>query len=697
MMYGPTGSGKSYTMFGGMKEPGIVYRALKDMLRAEGDDEGGFGLGFFVKVTVLEIYNEEIYDLLSGNSNGIGIPKGSQTPKVKLEVMSKKAKNASYISGNEAGKISREVAKVEKRRIVKSTNCNERSSRSHCLIILDVPSVGGRLMLVDMAGSENIEQAGQTGFEAKIQTGKINQGNTALKRVVESIANGDSHVPFRDSKLTMLLQDSFEDDKSKILMILCASPDPKEMHKTISTLEYGAKAKCIVRAAHVSTPKEKAMPDESSTLLRSRIAAMNQFIYKLQMENRLREKERDDAQKEVAKKEEEILAVKSKLKVIEAKVSSLKEEEIESKVEERTQMMRIELTRMEEKMLRQQEELNSLRQQLEKIELERGNANEEALKDIDGGKFMKKLSEIYGGDQGMEKSMELDMGDLPVTHDVMEIKENFHQLNPQYLGVEDEEDINAMRFPDRVCLSTVFERDDEGDDRDSTENYEVDKEVIEENTPMLIHNGDNSKEARKTRIQNIFRLCGNYRELSQQVKVRTPTKTNENENARASPLGLKESPISSLLAPLSSLHIADENKCVSHSETIENLKENSEPDGMMEVCVKWEASKEFGGKIIKKMKVVKDTTLSDLRKLIEVHLEEDKNKQAFTFLLLGDPTGAPVTKEKEATVPVCKLPICNNLSSTHLACLRPIKKSANRPNHAPFTSLENTLPIAGHV
>ncbi|CAL8165958.1 unnamed protein product [Prunus armeniaca] len=78
-----------------------------------------------------------------------------------------------------------------------------------------------------------------------MQTAKINQGNIALKRVVESIANGDSHVPFRDSKLTMLLQDSFEDDKTKILMVLCASPDPEEIHKTISTLEYGAKAKCI--------------------------------------------------------------------------------------------------------------------------------------------------------------------------------------------------------------------------------------------------------------------------------------------------------------------------------------------------------------------------------------------------------------------------------------------------------------------
>ena len=110
--------------------------------------------------------------------------------------MGKKAKNATYISGNEAGKISKEIQKVEKRRIVKSTLCNDRSSRSHCMVwllrkvilikiikfpllvmtclhceqvILDVPTVGGRLMLVDMAGSENIEQAGQTGFEAKMQ------------------------------------------------------------------------------------------------------------------------------------------------------------------------------------------------------------------------------------------------------------------------------------------------------------------------------------------------------------------------------------------------------------------------------------------------------------------------------------------------------------------------------------------------
>ncbi|KAJ6323853.1 hypothetical protein OIU76_011199 [Salix suchowensis] len=207
MMYGPTGSGKSHTMFGCSKQPGIVYRSLKGILGEEGS-EGGDGeklqLGTFVQVTVLEIYNEEIYDLLSTNGGGgigIGWPKSGSGYKVRLEVMGKKAKNATFISGNEAGKISKEIQKVEKRRIIKSTLCNERSSRSHCLIILDVPTVGGQLMLVDMAGSENIDQAGQSGFEAKMQTAKINQGNIALKRVVESIANGDSHVPFRDSKV----------------------------------------------------------------------------------------------------------------------------------------------------------------------------------------------------------------------------------------------------------------------------------------------------------------------------------------------------------------------------------------------------------------------------------------------------------------------------------------------------------------
>lgn len=80
MMYGPTGSGKSHTMFGCAKQPGIVYKSLKDILGDESDNGEKIGFSTFVQVTVLEIYNEEIYDLLSssnGGGFGIGWPKGS--------------------------------------------------------------------------------------------------------------------------------------------------------------------------------------------------------------------------------------------------------------------------------------------------------------------------------------------------------------------------------------------------------------------------------------------------------------------------------------------------------------------------------------------------------------------------------------------------------------------------------------------
>ncbi|XP_064966872.1 kinesin-like protein KIN-10A [Musa acuminata AAA Group] len=799
IMYGPTGSGKSHATFGCPKQPGIVYRALRDILgegrdgsdgsstgaaaaaSANDEEDRGFGPGLFVHVTVLEIYNEEIYDLLSGASNGgaghtVGLPKGNRTPKVRLEVLGKRAKNASYISGNEAGKITREVAKVEKRRIVKSTLCNERSSRSHCMIILDVPSVGGRLMLVDMAGSENIEAAGQTGLEAKMQTAKINQGNIALKRVVESIANGDSHVPFRDSKLTMLLQDSFEDDKSKILMILCASPDPKETHKTISTLEYGAKAKCIIRVTRMATPKEKVDPEESSLLLKSRIVAMNQVMYKLQMENKLKEKECDDARKELLQKDAELAKLGARLQLIEERESGVEEAEINLTVDERTKTLKLELMKMEEIMLQQQAELTMLKQRLEEVELGRGKAGEDTLHDMDGGRFMKRL-ETYAGEPGMVKSMDLDMGDQQDSYDVKEIREDSYRhisypkqspLDACLSDFEEDADSSVLRFPEKVSLSTVFEGDEE--DIESTED-EVDKEVVEENmshargigclmpfedsglnddhdgcgsdskkkqvgaeTNSIKNTIDAISARRRTCVQNIFRLCGNHRVLSQQVKVSSPLKRgNQDENRRPSSLmlgeeyesklGLRleqsqlapqgkllsesivtESAVSTLLVTFASLELGDEQKsadqrlkrCVS-SEPSKDLMENCSPgkvdaDDIVNIYVKWEASKEISGSLIRKLKVLRDSTLADLRKLIDINLEEDNKK--FTFLLLGDPSGAPVAKEKEARTRVNKLPICNNQLNGRLACLRPVKKAVQKPpDHVPFGSLENTLPL----
>ncbi|KNA24113.1 hypothetical protein SOVF_018770 [Spinacia oleracea] len=706
MMYGPTGSGKSHTMFGCLKQPGIVYRSLRDIL---GDKENGEEqVGMFVQVSVLEIYNEEIYDLLSYEKGGGSFnlwSKGSAS-KVKLEVMGKKAKNATFISGNEAGKILREIQKVEKRRIVRSTNCNDRSSRSHCMIILDAPTVGGRLMLVDMAGSENIEQAGQVGFEAKMQTAKINQGNTALKRVVESIANGDSHVPFRDSKLTMLLQDSFEDDKSKILMILCASPDPKETHKTISTLEYGAKAKCIVRGPHTPV-KDKINGDDSasSVILGSRITAMDQFILKLTTENKQREKECSEAKKLLQKKEEEVSQLRAKFQQVggEERVSGgASEEEINEKVNERMQTLRKELEkqleeckrmaneyvelekrRMEEKVQRQQQEVEMLRRRLEEMEVElsrsrdvsSGSSSDGSGVDLDSIGLVRRLKEVYADeDPGMEKSMDLDMGDQDsYAREVIIGQGSFTPI-----------------LAEKTYLSTVYEEEEvEGEDEDD----EVEKKVIEEKkvstSPLVVSDVQLTPSSRKTRIQNIFTLCGNQRELSQSQRPPLFSETSCDQST------MEHSPMTT--TPPATPESVKKNLNLSPKATPEPMKENFNPSEaannesssvLIEVYVKWEATKENPGKFVNKLKVVRDATLADLRKLIEIHLGIDK--QDFTFLSLGDPTGAPILKEKEENVLASKLPTCNNQLGGHLACLRPAK-GAQSPSVVPFTSLENRL------
>ncbi|KAJ7979832.1 Kinesin-like protein [Quillaja saponaria] len=516
------------------------------------------------------------------------------------------------------------------------------------MIILDVPTVGGRLILVDMAGSENIEQAGQIGFEAKMQTAKINQGNIALKRVVESIANGDSHVPFRDSKLTMLLQDSFEDDKSKILMILCASPDPREIHKTISTLEYGAKAKCIVRGPH--TPiKDKISTEDSSSIviLGSRIAAMDEFIFKLQRENELREKERNEVHKELLKKEEEVSALRARLGLIEGKGSSASDEEINLMVNERAKILKQELEkkleecqkmanefvelerrRMEEKILQQQQEVEMLRKRLEEIESELCHSRDESgegnkSKIMDASGFAKRLLQIYKSQEDtgmmksidMVKSMDLDMDDQePLAevklggppcksgHNAIPDFSNQPHLNT-FSGVVGQE-IFAPNCGDKACLSTVYEEEEEEreDEHEEKEDEEVEKEIIEEKrvctvdqpspgislnnigslatatqnievTPLpgrnrkrqeyyckrssdenkldgygLIDEQETAKDSassRLLRIQNIFTLCGNHRELSQHIRTvdcKSPLKDSNKENMEPPyGLGLKDS------------------------------------------------------------------------------------------------------------------------------------------------------------
>lgn len=404
------------------------------------------------------------------------------------------------------------------------------------------------------------------------------------------------------SFLFSLFKDSFEDDKSKVLMILCASPDPKEIHKTISTLEYGAKAKCIVRGPHSPVKEE----DSSSTvILGSRIAAMDEFIMKLQMENKLKEKERNEAHKKLMKKEEEIAELRAKVETAPA----ASEEEINLKVNERTRLLRQELEkkleecqrmtndfvelerkRMEERILQQQEEVETLRKRLEEIELQLSSSKQErkdenGSKEIEPSGFMRKLLSVYKSedDLAMVKSMDLDMDDQEpfLAREVIVGMQGISPIQPSS-NTSNVVQEYAPNFGQKACLSTVYEEEGEGegegeqDHEDKVEeDEEVEKEVIEEKRVCSVRKSpkkeedysvadkENNGSNRMLRIHNIFTLCGNQRELSQ-YGTPLPAKKRCDENCE-----IKYSPLKSSEKKDSVLRISNKENLVG-----ENLEQH---------------------------------------------------------------------------------------------------------------------------
>ncbi|KAL3680030.1 hypothetical protein R1sor_022986 [Riccia sorocarpa] len=384
MMYGPTGAGKSHTMFGSQRERGVAYHALRQIMGEGG--ENGSSHEVTVRASVWEIFNEEIFDLLAQTSNPPGSMKGASN-RVKLVMRGHKVVNSTTQEDTDPNRLVREIQKVEKRRVTKSTNCNDRSSRSHCVVTFEVPAVGGRLVLVDMAGSENIEQAG-IGMDARMQTGKINQGNGALKRVVEAIAAQSDHIPYRDSKLTMLLQDSFETVNAKILMILCASPCPRDLYKTMGTFEYGAKAKTIVRLPN-SPAKEKILEADVKTLatLQARIAQKDTSLETLR-----REKERAEREKEA--KEKEISEMKRRM------------EDVENRAGMKDGLIQ-ELKDTKQRMEQLQKEVEFQRSRAEKAEAELNELKMSLGKESDGRSIRFIKVESSGSGSRLEKSKSL--------------------------------------------------------------------------------------------------------------------------------------------------------------------------------------------------------------------------------------------------------------------------------------------------
>uniref|UniRef100_A0A3Q3W9Q6 Kinesin-like protein n=1 Tax=Mola mola TaxID=94237 RepID=A0A3Q3W9Q6_MOLML len=244
--YGQTSSGKTHTMEGSLHDPkgmGIIPRISGDIFEhIFAMDEN---LEFHIKVSYFEIYMDKIRDLLDAQINEctcVSFTKGCTERFV--------TSSEEVMDVIDEGKANRHVA---------VTNMNEHSSRSHSIFLINIKQehveteqkLCGKLYLVDLAGSEKVSKTGAEGAlldEAK----NINKSLSALGNVISALAEGrKSHVPYRDSKMTRILQDSLGGN-CRTTMFICCSPSSYNDVETKSTLMFGQRAKTIRNTVSVN-------------------------------------------------------------------------------------------------------------------------------------------------------------------------------------------------------------------------------------------------------------------------------------------------------------------------------------------------------------------------------------------------------------------------------------------------------------
>ncbi|KAM9408156.1 LOW QUALITY PROTEIN: kinesin-like protein KIF17 [Pholidichthys leucotaenia] len=260
--YGQTGSGKSFTMQG-VSEPasqkGVIPRAFEHIFESIQCAEN---TKFLVRASYLEIYNEEVRDLLGNDT------------KQRLELKEHPergvyVRDLSMHTVHNVGECERIIEQGTRNRAVGYTLMNKDSSRSHSIftIHLEICSTdaagqdhlrAGKLNLVDLAGSERQSKTGATGERLREAT-KINLSLSALGNVISALVDGHSkYIPYRDSKLTRLLQDSLGGN-TRTLMIACLSPADNNYEETLSTLRYANRAKSIQNRPRINEDPKDAL------------------------------------------------------------------------------------------------------------------------------------------------------------------------------------------------------------------------------------------------------------------------------------------------------------------------------------------------------------------------------------------------------------------------------------------------------
>ncbi|XP_070558088.1 kinesin-like protein klp-3 isoform X2 [Ptychodera flava] len=240
MAYGQTGSGKTFTMMGPSDNPGVNIRAVTELLKICAERQK---VSYKLTVSLLEVYNENLQDLLTS--------KGSPSLDIKMNGKKLVVQGLTEVEVKTIADIKAVMAKGDENRSVAATKMNSTSSRSHLLLIIQLEGVDkvsnatsyGSLTLVDLAGSERIAKTGATG-QTLVEAAAINKSLTSLGQVFSSLRSNALHVPYRNSKLTHLLQPSLGGD-AKAALFVNVSPAADNISETISTLTFGSNAKQV--------------------------------------------------------------------------------------------------------------------------------------------------------------------------------------------------------------------------------------------------------------------------------------------------------------------------------------------------------------------------------------------------------------------------------------------------------------------
>eukprot|EP01012_Entosiphon_sulcatum_P039254 TRINITY_DN5159_c0_g1_i1.p2 TRINITY_DN5159_c0_g1~~TRINITY_DN5159_c0_g1_i1.p2 ORF type:complete len:805 (+),score=202.62 TRINITY_DN5159_c0_g1_i1:3523-5937(+) len=251
--YGQTGSGKTYTMEGPPDNRGVNYRTVQELFRMSAERNADYATK--VSIAVIEVYLEVVYDLLNKRSK-LDV-KGTEKNVIIQGITTQEVFSAEDVQET--------LARGYECRKTASTDANEHSSRSHCILTIFVESTNrssgvatnGKLHLIDLAGSERLSKTHAT--DVRLQEAKnINLSLTQLGLVISALASKKDHIPYRNSTLTRLLADSLGGN-CKCLMFANISMLPENSGETVSTLKFASGARQVeLGKAEVNKQKVKA-------------------------------------------------------------------------------------------------------------------------------------------------------------------------------------------------------------------------------------------------------------------------------------------------------------------------------------------------------------------------------------------------------------------------------------------------------